>query len=106
MSKTYTPGPYKLYRGGDGVAIAVVTGQQQPKDRLIVARVNRPVVSWDDETINANANLLAAAPEMLKALYIIEQKLAETTRDYRSDHEIGRIIRAAIAKAEGKESKS
>jgi len=52
--------------------------------------------SFTIHEIEANARLIAAAPEMLEALKTIESCLAPEDNDYAA-----RKVRAAIAKAEG-----
>ena len=52
-----------------------------------------------DEVCQANARLISAAPELLEALEIVEPVIDAMTASV----EPGRMIRAAISKARGKE---
>lgn len=86
MSAQHTPGPW-------------IAGDDEDSDFFLVGPeefpglVTRPVVQLHDE---ANARLIAAAPELLEALQLIEQWDAEGLA--LCEHHIVRA-RAAIAKA-------
>ena len=90
MSAQHTPGPWKF--GFESVdpewAIVTIEGG------LIIANVNA------DHRQEANARLIAAAPDMLAVLKDVENALSvmgkETTGLLR--------VRAAIAKAEGRDA--
>lgn len=49
--------------------------------------------------MDANARLIAAAPELLEACKAAEANLSP---EYASDHLVMRLLRVAIAKAEGR----
>lgn len=89
----HTPGPW-LYKPIDRIGTKV-------ESVMVYGANDSIVIAQASPTLNkADARLIAAAPEMLEALYKVEQFLAETTRNYLKDHEIGRIVRIAINKAE------
>jgi len=50
--------------------------------------------SCDDDKLNANAHLIAAAPKLYEALYLVVKRCGPNSTD-------GAIARAAIAKARG-----
>lgn len=113
MESKHTPGPWRVEEG-----TTLVWGACNPDDTysygmgypIAEARIS-PCSSWAkgpsvDDGI-ANARLIAAAPEMLKALKLVlsrELNLAEA-RDYNppADMEIIAELEWAIAKAEGLE---
>lgn len=91
MSK-HTPGPWVAtcrhmsYKGGDW-----------PEDEFLQWEVEGPRVPWGrGEFYQADARLIAAAPELLDALKVMLENGADytATRDQ---------ARAAIAKAEGRD---
>ena len=60
----FTPGPWKVYMGDyDGQRAAVIA---HAEDMLVVARC--PPFEAANKTVEANAMLIAAAPELLEAL--------------------------------------
>mgnify|MGYP003137530943 CR=1 FL=1 len=89
-SATFTPGPWELVQERDYLNI------QETKTNLIVAQFC--------SVSEANARLIAAAPEMYKIL-------REVLIDYKSDAKIegrdlpltGKIIREVLAKVDGGE---
>lgn len=101
---THTPGPYIVFpREPDIEGFTVETSPDQ-LPVAIVPKNRRP----NAEAL-ANANLFAAAPEMLEALKIAEDSLAAMFRVIKSTSGIGgdcppalRFVLAAIAKAEGR----
>lgn len=96
MEAKHTPGPWKAYRFSDkgGVARIAIVGAQPSS--LIVAKTC--AAEGEDE---ANARLIAAAPELLEALRGLLQ--AESP-DYVQSWGIAREqALAAVAKATGKD---
>ena len=97
---SHTPGPWRFDRAGDERIVA---------ERVCVALVTRGVDAECDEdmrgpTFEANASLIAAAPEMLQAL---KETIGYWDACGFSDCDDGcdcivHFVRAAIAKAEGK----
>ena len=98
----HTPGPWKIYEGMDAESILqsgwVLVVRQNDAGR-IVANVNlnggpasKPMPCME------NARLIAAAPELLSALEMVELKLSRGNSFYQ--HEI-QEIRIAITKAKG-----
>lgn len=92
MSK-HTPGPWAEIEG----AIYALGG-----------KVAQPCDGWGAATEEANARLIASAPEMLEALKDWLQLADEAVRNYGEDmvhpkeRGVIRSARAAIAKAEGR----
>lgn len=100
---THTPGPWKV----DGYRIH--TGDEQYPAYRTIAKVN--VVNFGDfwaveETAEANARLIAAAPALLEALELAEATIARLTirhGPFSSTDGTLSIARAAIALAKGEE---
>ena len=91
MSK-HAPGPWTaIYHAGFGVLIVSHEGR--------VARVTSGG-DPDYERIDANAYLIAAAPDMLAALNMALDAIKD---NWEIDDDVQTAIRAAIAKAEGEE---
>ena len=89
----HTPGPWRV--GG-------VEDLRHGRGRQIAADDAKICVVYGvrDPDVKANANLIAAAPEMLEALRSAMQCLD----DFVGDGPTYRMVEAAIAKAEGKRS--
>ena len=87
---THTPGPWRV-EGRD-----IRQGQEN-----LIAQVARQVDNngGDDPIRNANARLIAAAPEVLEALVILVQRYCPTCKD--STCRWCLMARAAIDKAKG-----
>lgn len=95
----HTPGPWRI-------AHPKLTGRRQEGDRLIVGPDNEHVAEafqyqshtlTDSKQSDANARLIAAAPDLLAALKWIERDCVNDTP------EMWMAVKAAIAKTEGKE---
>jgi len=81
-----TPGPWTYDKRGNG------------KQQLLIRRADKRVIAAiQDEGRLGDARLIAAAPDMLKALKDVESELIDT------DMEVPEYIEQAIAKAKGKE---
>ena len=96
MSTQHTRGPWFVKTGNSTEnRVCDATG-------FIVATVNQYAASFDDKADDANARLIAAAPDLLAVL----QELEESS-SYWSDYDVpvGIVdrIKAAITKATGKE---
>ena len=93
MSK-HTPGPWII--DGNGIKTSISAGSKH------IAMVNYWHVGGADDVIGeeheANARLIAAAPDLLKALHRIVDAEEIDSPSYQTKSE--RIARAAIAKAE------
>jgi len=101
----HTPGPWDLYRDEDRNAIAVSKHGTGPNGGWVAWSLCRmPVPSkrltWDE--INANARLIAAAPELLEALVncvsLVSLKFGNTDDGANAAQA---QARAAISKATG-----
>jgi hypothetical protein len=101
----HTAGPWELADGGIRV-IAPSAGMVQIKDALTVNPVERHFVvhnsahtdtKFGSDEQQANARLIAAAPELLEALKEISESIHATKK-------ISRMAKQAIAKASGGQS--
>lgn len=105
MSK-HTPGPWTAYDNaayGTAIMAGSATGQY-------VASVQK-YVGLSLETYQANARLIAAAPDMLEALKLYDAVMTEAwgefdalPDEYSARRRCWTAIRAAIAQAEGRAS--
>ena len=99
MTAKHTPGPWTYSDTG-----CLVGGP----DRLRIADTycpERAVRRPDFNECQANARLIAAAPEMLEALQTVDRWLQSQAFDTQTTVRVmalGATIRAAIAKAEGR----
>ena len=94
----HTPGPWRFDRGGD---------QRVNAERVCVALVTRGVDEDCDEnlqgpTFDANAALIAAAPDLLAALKLIESVYRQNVVVSDEPSSVLSAVQAAIAKAEGR----
>lgn len=95
----HTPGPWQVAKG-DGGQILAPSSSGRP-DRYT------QVIYFDDEKYTyqspGDASLIAAAPEMFKALKATQERLAQGYNPPSCTIEtLGEMIVAAIAKAEGR----
>lgn len=86
MSKAHTPGPWTQGSSESGRSCVWLDGNQEPADQM------GHLENWIDCNTEANARLIAAAPEMFEALETIAA--GNTNPD-----EMVEIARAAITKA-------
>jgi len=97
----FTPGPWEVVtsiRGDNEHLIAWVDGKNQGEYRQIICNTY-----IEDHEDNANINLIAAAPEMYKALTEkVCGKLCFECEDEENEEDFCEIARV-LAKAEGKE---
>lgn len=105
MSK-HTPGPW-VADDNEGFSVWKIYSRMSPSGSGIPGPFVAEVIG-DSAEADANAHLIAAAPEMLDALKHIEFILENyKLNGYRADEILEKyleIVRHAIAKAEGKES--
>ena len=100
----HTKGPWSLSdeTTRDGLRSKLVHGM--PEGMLAIVRVEHQGAYYGD----ANARLIAAAPDLLEALKIMEAEKSDyMTRNKLGDPAVehtNRMARAAIAKAEGAQS--
>lgn len=101
MSNTpkHTPGPWRIV-GVDGAIYA-----DNGIDVGLVHGVNREADESEDHEMHANACLIAAAPELLEACeqaeYWLQCEAESAAPGEIVPTDILRVLRAAIAKAEG-----
>lgn len=89
MSAKHTPGPWRITAQGKHV-VSVEDG------RICAAPEHMAKWNWD-----ANARLIAAAPELLEALELIAN--TDPVEAALDPQRAVRVARAAIAKAEGQQ---
>ena len=92
----HTPGPWKTTLAYDDPAVVDYDGKM-----IATAVMDVDMPSELDEVV-ANARLIAAAPELLAVLERCNNRWDDADED--DNPSLGRAIRAAIAKATGKES--
>lgn len=92
---SHVPGPWTVH--GDNHTLI---GCDDRKMMLAEVLWEHVVTEWGRPLAEAQANarLIAAAPELLEAC---EAALANLTPLYSADHHVMRLLTAAIAKAEG-----
>lgn len=104
MDGKHTPGPWHFDDGGDG-DLEIWSAAYHPT--MPLCSVGNYGPAGPSSTDNANARVIAAAPELLEAC---ERVLKESVRvEYDEDgpacaemaYEVLEVVRAAIAKAEG-----
>ena len=100
----HTPGPWVILKGWDGT---VEISASRPY-RINNISAGTPLIcdvyqhpAFDGFSSQANANLIASAPELLEALELISRYIEPTAVDAAS---MQKVARAAIAKATGAES--
>jgi hypothetical protein len=114
MTTTHTPGPWAVIEedcdfsidgegwfDGQKVKGWVIVGNPDDPNMAIAVIDTGAAPYWDDERLDANARLIAAAPDLLSALRAIlaEADTMAMTMRRRAVFEAGC---AAIAKAEGR----
>jgi len=102
----YTPGPWyaREMRGWSGVCISRFREDVSTAGDAPIAQVREGYPHWENKfPVEANARLIAAAPELLEAL--------EAVVACWNHHDVGKayvedLARAAIAKAKGETEKT
>lgn len=92
MSSDHTPGPWEFFSTDVGIGVTAPTADVAHCGGFDTRRAR--------EEEEANAHLIAAAPDMLEALKSCEQRL--TMQSYRLNENLIGELRAIIAKAEGR----
>lgn len=99
MKTTHTPGPWKTVIGPS--TCAVTTANEAPYQAGI-CRILEKSASYHEGEAEANARLIAAAPELLAALRVAALICAkQNSLSYADRREAHEIVMQAIAKAEG-----
>lgn len=74
------------------------------EDNTVIARMeDSREAGWNTPTINANARLIAAAPELLALLREMHDAVADGTADFSPSGDWFREASTAISKATGQE---
>jgi hypothetical protein len=96
---SHTPGPWSLGRSADSTPLVVVPVHESEGTGFGVAQVNRiPRMSGVRGDMEANARLIAAAPELLQAA---EEALALLSKGAPGWGVAKDLLNAAIKKARG-----
>ncbi len=93
MSGQHTPGPWNEWATPDDLDMS---HEICANNRLPIA------IIYDGEKAQANARLIAAAPDLLEAAQALLNRWLGGDGDMDDDDRIERNMRAAIAKASGK----
>lgn len=103
----HTPGPWQAF-GQRVVAVEmprIEYGERMQYSRGYCVTQTKLYTDPDRETAEANARLIAAAPELLEACHKCEQLMLNRGDPFRGDDwQLMQDIRAAIAKAKGEQS--
>lgn len=97
MKTTHTPGPWNAHQPGFK---GLVSGVVRDKQNRFVATTASPVsgeYNRDENEIDANARLIASAPELLKELQNLVDVLQEQLTDEAKENE---SIEEAIGRAQ------
>lgn len=93
--KTHTPGPWRWNHFPDN--------ESYLEDSHSASVIEGSIVTADNEEREANARLIAAAPDLLEAArYVIEDAVSDMPATARVTKISLDALRAAIAKAEGR----
>lgn len=98
----HTPGPWRVCENAPSLIEADI-GHADGLPRTIAQALD-PIPHIGDATVNANARLIAAAPELLMALQMLYAETAEYIELNHlggMDNQSMQLARAAIAKATG-----
>lgn len=97
---TYTPGPWKIEKivHLSGTSHCITTHEDPEHNRTLITSLS--VI--DGHCENANARLIAAAPELLAACKLASLVCSKEYLSKQDRFEALDIIRAAISKTEGK----
>lgn len=95
MSK-HAPGPWSIERRHDGRPFGISAPLIAKSDVDCVCEFG-----MNAENVEANANLIAAAPDMLKALQLVDQWMVGHCPAPFSDQQVLEVVNSAIDKAQG-----
>jgi hypothetical protein len=96
MTTQHTPGPWSIDGSVNAGNLDVINGE----GRIAMIDDSRST-GWNVPTINANARLIAAAPDMLAMLHEVIALLNNPDADGTDANRVEREILAVIAKATG-----
>jgi hypothetical protein len=104
----HTPGPWAIGRSADNTPLVMVPVHESEGSGFGVAHINRiPRMSSVRGDMDANARLIAAAPDMLAALKLFVEGFDPNNNSddpaYVLFGDKGKVALAAIAKAEGRQ---
>ena len=97
MSAAHTPGPWEFVQAGSG-NFPTWNVRLGNRDRGFI----RLPATADMDVMDADARLIAAAPDLLEALKQIEPILTRMYGPQAAELPPMQVVRAAIAKAEGR----
>ena len=99
----HTPGPWKIHRGKHNSCYLAIIDSIPDQDGKVIANcICHVAMTNDDRTANANA--IAALPDLLAACEMVERWMLGGQPGPFSDQKILEIVSAAIAKAKAKEA--
>ena len=103
MKTEHTQGPWKVLEHARGRGRTCVTTANGAPVQAVICEIDTKSVATDDATRLANARLIAAAPQLLEALYAA-LPCVEESEEFDKPHgpKLSVTIRVLLANAEGK----
>ena len=100
MSAQHTPGPWVIHKHGLGSPYLCNVVREWQQDGITYMRIITIQLKYDTPEVNeANAQLIAAAPELLEQLKLAHRMLLQT--NWIHEDEAMNELLAVIRKAEG-----
>lgn len=98
----WTPGPWGIGTSADHMPAVTVPVHRSEGSGFVVAHINRlPRMGSVHGDMDANARLIAAAPDLYEALVQMVQTYWEEAKDYEPPPSMVQAAKRAIAKARG-----
>jgi hypothetical protein len=102
MKTEHTQGPWRVIQHGKGLNRHCVGTENTAPIQAVICEINTKSAGTNDEIRLANARLIAAAPDLLEALYAALPCVEESEEfDKPNGPKLGVTIRALLAQAEG-----